>query len=273
MIEARVIADSIAPNGTRLVTLECTYPYFIHGQVMATRVFSRNAASSRAIPVKKMIERVRNNIAMPSYWARNQRGMEAISEIDEDKKKLAIERWLRDAEQACRSAEYYAGLGVHKAIANRPVMPYMHMTTLISSTQWANHENLRIHHGAQQEYQLLATLMRFAMQMSEPTLVKEGAWHLPFWTQADAVLSIQDQIRVCVARCARVSLLNHEGIYSVEDDLILFYRLVSERPPHSSPLEHVATPLSSQWDAHSNFVGWEQFRGIFEAEIGWDSRS
>jgi hypothetical protein len=56
---ARVLLDSRSPSGARLTTLEVRYPRFIHSEMMTHRVFSRNAASSRAIPIKKMIAAAR----------------------------------------------------------------------------------------------------------------------------------------------------------------------------------------------------------------------
>ena len=53
MIEAKIIADSLSEAGKRIVTFELQYQRFIHGEVMTHRLFSRNAMSSRAIPVKK----------------------------------------------------------------------------------------------------------------------------------------------------------------------------------------------------------------------------
>ena len=50
-ISAKVIADSVSPKGIRLVTIECQFPRFILAQVNTHRVFSRNSASSRAIPI------------------------------------------------------------------------------------------------------------------------------------------------------------------------------------------------------------------------------
>ena len=52
---ARILLDSLSPSGARLTTMEVRYPRFIHSEMMTHRVFSRNAASSRAIPIKKMI--------------------------------------------------------------------------------------------------------------------------------------------------------------------------------------------------------------------------
>jgi hypothetical protein len=41
-INAKVIADSISPQGIRLTTMQLRYPKFIHGEFMTHRVFSRN---------------------------------------------------------------------------------------------------------------------------------------------------------------------------------------------------------------------------------------
>ena len=50
MTKARVLSDSFY-NGVRCVTVECEYPRYILSQVNTHRVFSRNTASSRAIPL------------------------------------------------------------------------------------------------------------------------------------------------------------------------------------------------------------------------------
>ena len=55
-ISAKVVADSVSPDGIRLTTLQLRYPKFVHGEFMTHRVFSRNASSSRAIPVERMAE-------------------------------------------------------------------------------------------------------------------------------------------------------------------------------------------------------------------------
>ena len=66
MIKSEIVADSLAPSGVRLTTFVLTYPRFIHAEFMTHRMFSRNASSSRAIPVRKSIEMVLNNPAIPS---------------------------------------------------------------------------------------------------------------------------------------------------------------------------------------------------------------
>ena len=82
-VSAKVIKDSISPQGIRITTLELEYPRIIHSELMTHRVFSRNSASSRAIPVSKVIELVESNPAMPVHWGKNQAGMQAKEELDE----------------------------------------------------------------------------------------------------------------------------------------------------------------------------------------------
>src|SRR5690349_9434113 len=114
MITARIIADSINPVGNRLTSFVCTYPRFIHSEVMTHRQFSRNAASSRAIPVQKMIERIVKEPAMPVYWGRNQKGMQASGEVGLDEKLLAVSVWFDALTDAVKHAERLLALGIHK---------------------------------------------------------------------------------------------------------------------------------------------------------------
>ena len=69
---ARVLLDSISPAGVRLTTMEATFHRFILPEFNTHRAFSRNAASSRAIPIKKVIAAVRDDPAMPVFWGKNQ---------------------------------------------------------------------------------------------------------------------------------------------------------------------------------------------------------
>ena len=75
-ITAKVIADSIA-NGHTVTTLELEYPRYIHSELMTHRVFSRNAASSRAIPFDKMLQTITSMDQTPK-WTLNQKGMVGI---------------------------------------------------------------------------------------------------------------------------------------------------------------------------------------------------
>ena len=80
-ITAKVICDSICKHSKiRITTLELEYPRFIHSEFMTHRMFSRNASSSRAIPVARQIEMIKEDPAMPIHWGKNQPGMQAKEE-------------------------------------------------------------------------------------------------------------------------------------------------------------------------------------------------
>lgn len=270
MISATIIADSVASNGARIVTIECQYPRFIHGEVMTHRVFSRNAMSSRAIPVAKMIEQVRTNPAMPVHWGANQSGMQANAELAD--KTEAQQTWKRAARQAADIAEHLAAIGLHKQVANRILEPFQWMRTIITATEWDNFFALRAHPDAQPEFQALALAMREAMSASAPVPrqwahghCQEG-WHLPYVQEGERKLfPVNLLTKISAARCARVSYLTHDGQSpDVVKDLELFDRLVGSTPLHASPIEHQASPFQSRFSSSNNFVGWRQFRWIFE---------
>ena len=106
--KTKIILDSVSPVGSRLTTFELTYPRFVHSEFMTHRMFSRNAASSRAIPVRKMIEAVRTDPVIPVYWGTSQSGMQAGDESSE--KELSLKVWLDARDRMAETAEILSGL-------------------------------------------------------------------------------------------------------------------------------------------------------------------
>jgi Thymidylate synthase complementing protein len=275
-ITAQIIADSISPDGIRLTTMQLRYPRFIHAELMTHRMFSRNASSSRAIPVQKMIEDLRRDPAMPVHWGANQKGMQAAGELDKDTIGTCQCIWLDAMETAIGKAEWLMRNDLHKQIANRILEPWAHINVVVTATDWANFFALRSHENAQPEIKVLSDAMMVALGTSDPELLVPGQWHLPYIDQ-DTWNTITDTNfdwletgqKVSVARCARVSYLTHDGRQTtVEEDLNLYERLLGSTPLHASPAEHQATPdrrLSriDKWDRpdlHGNFTGWIQYR-------------
>lgn len=292
-ITASIIADSVSPEGIRLTTMQLRYPRFIHSEFMTHRVFSRNASSSRAIPVQRMIEDLRRDPAMPIYWGSHKPGMQAGEELPETEVykgltlrplKMAKEYWLDAMEECIQVAEELIQLGLHKQIANRILEPWAHINVVVTATEWANFFALRAHPDAQPEIKALAEAMMAAMGQSDPVLLAPGQWHLPYVVHQD-LLDVGDYLRntkqvaitddrvtdllkkVSVARCARVSYLTHDGRpTSVEEDLALYDRLLISQPLHASPSEHQAQPdtlIDGVWaksNLHGNFTGWCQLR-------------
>lgn len=274
MFEAKIIAHSQAPSGAELVTLQLQYPRFIHSELMTHRVFSRNAMSSRAIPVAKMIQQVREAPAAPIHWGANQAGMQADVQLDAEKLQLAKARWLLAAESAAGHAEVMVEIGVHKQVANRLLEPFQWMRTIVTSTEWTNFFELRCHKDAQPEFQHLAVMMREAIRTSTPVKRPDvilddedpylcvDAWHLPYVSDEEREsFPVRELIKFSAARCARVSYLKHDGSTPNQlEDIKLFNRLVGSKPEHASPIEHQGYPDISPFTPSGNFRGWVQYR-------------
>lgn len=208
-IKAEIIADSFNPQGCRLTTFVLEYPRFIHAELMTHRVFSRNAASSRAIPIEKMIEQVVENPAMPVFWGKNQSGMQAKEELEDfsndfdvilttksgafehvqksegSAKKAAQITWISARDSAIFYVKKMTEIGLHKQIANRILEPWFNIRIILSGTEFENFFALRAHPDAQPEIQALAYKMLEEYNKSEPKKLKEGEWHIPFGDKID----------------------------------------------------------------------------------------
>ncbi|HET8687071.1 MAG TPA: FAD-dependent thymidylate synthase, partial [Methanosarcina sp.] len=176
---AKIIADSIC-DGKRITTFELEYPRFVHAEFMTHRLFSRNAASSRAIPVSRMLELVTERPATFVHWGKNQAGMQANEEMDEVTRAGAKEHWRRAALQASHIAESLSILGAHKQIVNRLLEPFQMMKVVCTATEWDNFLYLRNHKDAQPEIHELASVMWEAMKKSTPEELFPGEWHTPY---------------------------------------------------------------------------------------------
>lgn len=268
MIEAKMIKDSISKAGVRICTLQLKYNRYIHGEVMTHRVFSRNASSSRAIPVKTMLSQVWNDPAMPTYWGSNKPGMQAGKALGPLKSGLQSLLWKTSAKVACIFAWAMMKGGLHKQWANRILEPWQYIHVILTSTEWDNFMELRDHPDAQPEILELARRIKNAMETSTPTVLQEDEWHLPYVNEEEQKMyHLDDLMKISVARCCRVSYLKHDGTKSsMIEDLKLFDRLVGAKPWHSSPLEHQATPMRSKTKFSGNLRGWYQYRKLFEKE-------
>lgn len=266
-ITAKIIADSVNPAGSRLTTMQLRYPRFIHSEFMTHRVFSRNASSSRAIPVSKLIEDVENDPAVPLRWGRNQPGMQAHEELSNLEQLSARLHWDSALREAVYHAKRLASLGAHKQVVNRILEPFAHISVVVTSTEWNNFFALRDHPDAQPEMQELARAMRKALSESVPRRLKAGYWHLPYIAPNCGFGASEMQlVKISAARCARVSYLKHDGTPpSAEEELALFDRLAGHNPPHASPLEHQAQANSVPCPelAGNLHPTWHQFRHLY----------
>ena len=263
-IEAKVIADSISPEGKRLTTLQVKFHRFILAEKNTHRRISKNSASGRAIPLKKQLDRMLNDPCMPIHWGANRPGMSASEELTGWRKEAAKAVWVAHRYCSYAAMWLHEKIGLHKQVASRLGEAHFWHTAIISSTEWDNFFHQRISPMAQPEIRELAVRIKEAIDSSVPKRLGYGDWHTPYCDTDRALdhgLSMWDRLRVAVARCARVSYLQHDGSFSVEKDINMFENTLWSNG-HWSPMEHVAQCGGGT----GNFDGWTQLR--YYAESG-----
>ena len=296
LITANVVADSTNEQGDRITTFVCQFPRIILSEFNTHRLFSRNSASSRAIPFAKQVEKLKSQPFIPSGWMKEHSGMQGShyfedeSKIDEFKK-----AWLEGRDAAIKTASKLSQMGLTKQITNRIMEPYMMHTVIVTATQWDNYFALRAHDEAEIHIAELSFKMLEAYNNSQPKKLKPGEWHVPFGGKfrmdeikniaQNKKMTIDDvMIGIATARCARVSYLNFAGKDDYEKDLALFTRLSTAG--HWSPFEHCAKAMSQQeydkmvrfdqgelqkgW--YGNIKGFIQWRKMFNNENKKDER-
>ena len=308
-----------------LSTLLLRYPRWIHAEGRTHRLLeifegyglevttpslmecddlSRNAASSRAIPVSRMIQDVLDDPAFPLYWGKNQKGMQAAEEMSPENIELAKYIFECAMHDAIGRAKALANLGAHKQLVNRLLEPFSHITVLVSGTEWSNFRALREHKDAEPHIQILAQEIGRELDREDNIQVLQpGEWHLPFISQLDEVeaekrLAMQGVprkvptlyeilmllIKKSVACCASTSYKTVDGFdMTLEKAIELHDKLVGSAPMHASPAEHVAqadfgymTTDSGyaedeywHWDypeEFANFQGFRQYRKMLPNE-------
>lgn len=297
-INAKLVAYSVSPEGKKIATFELTYHRYIHGEVMTHRLFSRNAMSSRAVPVAKMLDIIRQSPAMPIHWGKNQPGMQAkeennqnisygwVSTYGKDMEELfcsASDGWNKAAKDAIKWAERFSEAGYHKQIVNRLVEPFQMMKTVTTATELDNFFWLRLDADAQPEIYELARCMKECLDKTEPELLKSGEWHTPYvdhikiykqpkkgeeptgeysfkyLSSEGKELTKEEALAISSSCCAQVSYRNLDNTY--EKAMAIYGRLLSGAKVHASPFEHQATPiegLDRQLDGFVPYIHWPE---------------
>lgn len=269
---AKVIADSISLDGHRLTTIEVTLHRFVLAELNTHRVFSRNSASSRAIPVSKMLANYEDTPALPIYWVAEKSGMSGGDVLEGDDLQAAHDLFgdIHNMTSSMINAyiercERQGFTKLHKSLINRLMEPMLWHTVIITSTEWENFFAQRCHPDAQPEMRYAAECIRIAYESSTP--VSNDGWHLPYISEEEKESYAPSVLcEVSAARCARVSYLTHDGVRDINKDFELYNKLSTANPPHWSPMEHVA--YSAKWDLQQtpkrNFKGWIQMRQFME---------
>ena len=299
-IDAKIVAHSKSSvTGKEIITWELVYPRFIHSEFLTHRLFSRNAASSRAIPVAKMLEMVREHPAMPVRFGANQAGMQDkgvdhtalvyIEELyntalangmDEDRAKLfasinSSSAWRFAANKVAGIAEAFSNAGYHKQVANRLIEPFQWMKTVMTATEDDNWFWLRDHNDADPTIHALASVMWEAKQNSVPVTLTPNDWHMPYfngscgsgcWVKDAETDSLEDALAISSSCCAQVSYRKLDD--SLEKAKDIFAKLIESKPCHASPTEHQATPMKP----HDVGINWSCSVGTWEEGITHSDR-
>ena len=272
--EAKIVADSISPQGHRITSMLVTFPRIILAEFNTHRMLSRNSASSRAIPFKKMVEIVRKNPFIPIRWMKDHKGMQGSEYItNEVQIQLNKTAWIRAMEDNISRASYlnaaeYAGGNVTKQICNRLLEPFMWHTCLVTATEWENFFALRADPAAEIHMQEIARLMLETMNSSVPRRLEAGDWHMPFGDDINDELlwnTMEDhgilltpgevKLRIATARCARTSYftLGDDPVkHNYAADVMLHNTLAGNC--HWSPFEHCARAMT-ELEYSSNIRG------------------
>lgn len=215
----RIVADSVTERGHRLTTMVVTLPRIVLAEFNTHRVFSRNSASSRAIPTRKQLQAIVDDYFMPEQFGTAVSGMNAGPPLEGVQLEVAQTLWRKAMRKQIWAAlrlttspayirREWSGfkgsldefvleiarriedpenpihqeslLWTSKGLTNRLLEPFMWQTVIVTATEWENFFNLRTDANAQEEIRTAANLMLKAYTESTPVLLKEGEWHLPF---------------------------------------------------------------------------------------------
>jgi len=282
MTEAEIVLDSInATTGDRITTIRVVFARYLLDELVTHRILfvdafhdltevlqaydadiphdlSKNAASSRAVPVTRMIERVWGNPFIPRFRTA-QRGMTSGEPVADNVQEIAEAAVRRLMQASIETVELLYGLGIEKGLVNRYIEPFSHIEVLLTATEWNNFFLLRDHPGAQTEIRELAQAIKRAMNDSEPRILQPGEWHLPY----DEGYTDIRFAPTSAARCARISYrsLSTNKPSTYKEDMDLFGKLTAGNPKHLSPCEHPAQ-AQNEHRRFGNLVGWKSLRKI-----------
>lgn len=172
-ISAQIIQDSRNEFGDRIISIVCTFPRFILAELNTHRAFSRNSASSRAVPFNKMVEMVENDPFIPIAWQEDHAGMQGTQYLDDKPASYLSNEWTDQlkgkqilesiwagsrnekgqiyVERPLGTALYHAvecakELNANKAtkqLVNRLLEPFMWHTCIVTATEWESFFKLR----------------------------------------------------------------------------------------------------------------------------------
>lgn len=286
--------ESVGIQSTYDLTIDGEFPNFLANGVVVHN--SRNAQSSRAVPVTKTLD-VNKNFIRPLVWGKNKAGMSSEEVLTGLRLKLSQNIWNAAAKMAFTASKLLGKLGLHKQWSNRLTEPFSSIKVIVTSTEWENFMWLRLDKdAAQPEIVALAEAIQSAHNMSIPLMLKENQWHIPyiqssfstdgtqhFYDSNGEEIDVYTALEISSSCCAQVSYRNLNE--TRQKALDIYQRLFSGPKPHLSPTEHQACVMKEErlekgqapnfsagvtalrhdgWYLSGNFRGWVQHRQVLE---------
>jgi len=281
LISVEVIKDSYNEAfDSRITTLILEYPRIIHSELMTHRLFSRNASSSRAIPVSKVIEQVKNNPAMPVRFGKNRAGMQDSGEYENSEGLKQL--WIESSKLACSTAIVMNDMKAHKQVINRILEPYQFIRVCLTSTNFANWFYLRNHTDADPTIHALAETMQEVMNASKARKLFEGHWHVPFVEdyidftgeqvfkdESCSVISLQEALIISSSCAAQTSYRKLDT--SLEKATDIYKKLIESKPCHASPVEHQAKVIGDKLNDPRGYFNIEGITHIDKNMMPWSA--
>ncbi|TMJ00971.1 MAG: hypothetical protein E6G97_18740 [Alphaproteobacteria bacterium] len=230
MFNCKVLKHSRPPEGLDLISIEWDTPRvvlaeavthrrssdvfgdfeLVYAERTTTQGMSKNSASSRAIPLWKIIKKAMDDTYVPQRFSSAGKGMQGAGWLEGKDHEIAVKNWLRLRDQAvvaalsllngkdCAETIQKAGLhlrfireleglpapdvSVHKQDVNRCLEPWLWVTQAVTATMdhWSNFFHLRCHRAAHPALRKLARMAFLAIRGSKPQQLARYQWHLPY---------------------------------------------------------------------------------------------
>lgn len=247
----KVIQDSVNTSDNRLITYEIETYRYIWAEVLTHKMLNKNAQSSRAVPVKSVLEVNENNPVFPLVWGKNQGGMSSTNLLEGIELESAKQLWKAASDNAFAYSKQLSEVGLHKMWANRITEPFSRIKVVMTGTEWDNFEWLRDDpSAAQPEIVDLARKIKDAKYNSSPLRLYPGQAHVPYVTRefvrsskqihyfvpGEGEVSLDIALKISASCCGQVSYRKLDD--SFEKALQIYDRLFDGPKPHFSPSEH-----------------------------------
>ena len=268
-----VVVDSIEYVGEEEVfdiSVSSDYHNFLANGITVHNCFSRNASSSRAVPVERTIQNILNDPWVPSDVYKNCKGMQGKDIVNEDDYDSFCEHWDDAKLQAIEVAHKMIKEGFHKQHINRILEPFTKIKVIVTATEWDNFFKLRLARDADPEIQDLAKAIKLSMDNAAEYIYVNAlcGCTLPY-VNIDEIEAIEDRRMlklISAARCARVSYLNHDGSApDILKDLKLAKHLIESG--HMTPFEHQCRSISEGDAFYYNLRNFQSARYMLDHGI------